>query len=120
MKIARPRIIFALAVAALGLSACAQNPMESEMYMSPDFGESVRQDLAAQIADPDAHYVGTPAPGASDGARIDLAQDRYQKNQVIPPSTTTASSRASIGNADNGNGGAGVGAGVGMAPSISQ
>ena len=118
MKIARPKTI-AMAIAALGLSACAQNPAQSEMYMSPDFGESVREDLAAQIADPDAHYVGTPAPGASDGSRIDLAQTRYQKNQVVQPSTTTASSTRSIGNADNGSGG-GAGAGVGMAPSISQ
>ena len=103
MKIARPhRIIVA---AALGLCACAQNPAQSEMRMSPDFGDAVRQDLAAQIADPDAHYAGTPAPGASDGARIDLAQTRYQQNQVIQPSSTTASSRGSIGNADNGSGG---------------
>ena len=106
MKIARP--IFIAAVA-LGLCACAQNPAQSEMRMSPDFGDALRENLEAQIADPDAHYVGTLAPGASDGARIDLAQTRYQQNQVIQPSSTTASSQRSIGNADNG-GGAGVGA----------
>jgi len=112
MKIARPRSFLVIA-AMLGLSACAaQSPVESEMRMSPDFGDAVRENLAAQIADPDPHYAGTVAPGASDGARIDLAQTRYQKNQVIPPSSTTASSQRSIGNADNGNGN---GAGVGMA-----
>ena len=73
-----------------------------------------RANLAAQIADPDAHYVGTPAPGASDGARIDLAQTRYQQNQVIPPASTTASSRT-VGATDNGNSGGGAGAGVAAA-----
>jgi type IV pilus biogenesis protein CpaD/CtpE len=111
MKIARPILIIA---AALGLCACAQNPAESQMRMSPDFGDALRENLAAQIADPDAHYAGTLAPGASDGARIDLAQTRYQTNDVIQPSTTTASSQRSIGNADNGGGGGG-GAGVGTA-----
>ena len=117
MTIARPILVIA---AALGLCACAQNPTQSEMRMSPDFGDAVRENLAAQIADPDAHYTGTPAPGASDGARIDLAQTRYQKNQVIQPSTTTASSAGSIGSADNGNGAGGGngGAGVGMAGTL--
>lgn len=107
-----------IGAAALGLNACAQNPAESEMRLSPDFGDAVRENLAAQIADPDAHYTGTPAPGASDGARIDLAQTRYQKNQVVQPSSTTASSARSIGNADNGSGNGG--AGVGMAPTLPQ
>ena len=111
MKISHAKTVFVIATM-LGLSACAQNPTQSEMRMSPDFGDAVRENLAAQIADPDPHYVGTIAPGASDGARIDLAQTRYQKNQVIQPSTTTASSARSIGNADNGGGG---GAGVGVA-----
>lgn len=113
MRIARPVLIVAVS---LGLHACAQNPTQSEMRMSPDFGDAVRENLAAQIADPDAHYTGTPAPGASDAARIDLAQTRYQQNEVIQPSSTTASSHSSIGNADNGSGG-GAGAGVGTAAS---
>ena len=113
VKIAHSRIVFATAIAMLGLAACTQNPSQSEMRMSPDFGDAVRENLAAQIADPDAHYVGTPAPGASDGARIDLAQTRYQQNQVIPPSSTTASSRT-LGATDNGGGG-GAGAGVAAA-----
>ena len=111
MKKIRPSAILMIA-AMLGLGACAQNPMESEMRMSPDFGEALRENLAAQIADPDPHYTGTLAPGASDGARIDLAQTRYQKNEVIRPATTTASGR-SLGGSDNGGGGgASVGAGA--------
>lgn len=107
MKIMHPRVFLTLA-AMLGLGACTQNPMQSEMRLSPDFGEALRENLAAQIADPDPHYAGTLAPGASDGARVDLAQTRYQKNQVVQPSSTTASSRT-VGATDNG-GGSGVGA----------
>ena len=101
------------------LSGCAQ----SSLRISPDFGNAVNQDIAAQIADPDAHYAGTPAPGSS-GPRVGLAQKRYDTGTVIQPSSTTASSSSSIGNADNGanggssagatGGGASTGAGVGM------
>ena len=82
------------------LSACAQ----SSLRINPDFGSAVSTDVAAQIADPDAHYEGTPAPGTA-GRRVGLAQDRYDANRVIQPSSTTASSSHSIGNADNGSGG---------------
>ncbi len=108
------RFIF-VASAGVLLSACTQ----SKLRMSPDFGNAVNQDLAAQIADPDAHYAGTPAPG-SNGARVGLAQKRYETNQVIPPSSITASGAASVGHADNGAGGGtdngSAGASVGMAP----
>ncbi len=100
----------ALVIAAgIALSACTQ----SSLRINPDFGNAVHQDIVAQIADPDARYEGVITPG-SDGARVGLAQKRYQANQVIPPSAVTASGRASIGNADNGTGG---GAGVGMGAS---
>src|SRR5258708_4629412 len=94
----------------MALSACTQ----SSLRMNPDFGNAVHQDIAAQIADPDARYEGVIAPG-SDGARVELAQKRYQANQVIPPSAVTASGSASIGSADNGAAGAGMGASAGTA-----
>jgi|SRR5438874_2687992 len=94
----------------MGLAACTQ----SSLRIQPDFGNALHQDIAAQIADPDARYEGTPAPG-SDPARVGLAQKRYQANQVIPPSAVTASGAGSIGRADNGTGaGSGVGASAGM------
>jgi hypothetical protein len=96
----------------LALSACAQ----SSLRINPDFGRALRQDVAAQVADPDALYQGTPAPG-SRGDRVGLAQKRYQNNEVIQPSSTTASSSASIGRADNGSSGSGVGASAGAAAS---
>ena len=113
MKIAQPKALLVIAVM-LGLGACTQNPAQSEIRLSPDFGDALRENLAAQIADPDPHYAGTLAPGASDGARIDLAQTRYQKNEVVRPASTTASSRT-FGGSDNG-GGAGASVGTGASP----
>ena len=103
------RLLSVMLVCAIpALSGCNQ----SSLRINPDFGRAVRQDVAAQIADPDAHYEGTPAPGSS-GPRVGLAQKRYDSNTVVQPSTTTASSRTSVGgSADNGGGG---GAGAGMA-----
>jgi len=107
------RLLSVMLVCAIpALSGCNQ----SSLRINPDFGSAVRQDLAAQIADPDAHYEGTPAPGSS-GARVGLAQKRYDSNTVVQPSTTTASSRASVGsNADNGGSGGGAGVGMGATP----
>jgi hypothetical protein len=90
----------AACIAALALSACTQ----SRLRMSPDFGDAVTLDERAQIADPDARYTGTPAPG-SNGQRVGLAQKRYDKNEVIPPSATGASSSNSINNTGANNNG---------------
>jgi len=79
-------LIVSLATALL-LSACTQ----SELRMQPDFGVAVRQDIAVQIADPDAHYAGVPAPG-SDGSRVSLAQTRYQTGHVVSPATVSSTS----------------------------
>jgi hypothetical protein len=106
------RAALAIAVCAT-LSACAQ----SSLRISPDFGSAVRQDVAAQIADPDARYEGVPAPGSA-SARVDLAQKRYNANQVIQPTSTTASSKT-LGGIDNGSGG-GVGVGMGASTGVSQ
>ena len=101
------RALFVTLCLGPAVSACQQ----SSLRLNPDFGSALHQDLAAQIADPDAHYEGTPAPGAA-GTRVGLAQKRYNNGQVIQPTGTTASSK-SLGSIDNGAGG-GTGAGVGM------
>jgi hypothetical protein len=92
--------LLVLAVAVLGLSGCVQ----SEIRLSPDFGSAVMQDTAAQIADPDAHYAGTPAPG-SDGLKVAGAVHRYETGKVIPPSSIGASSAGSVSGFDNGGSG---------------
>jgi hypothetical protein len=91
-------LIGVTAAAAL-LGGCVQ----SQMHLSSDFGRAVRQDIVAQIADPDAHYTGDPAPG-SNGLRVGLAQKRYDTGKVLeakPPTTTTIN----IGTFGGGSGG---------------
>lgn len=90
------------AVAAQG--ACTQTQLRD----APDFGESVRQDQAAQIANPDAHYAGVPGP-ASNGRRSDSAVDRYVRGKVIAP-PTMATSDVGVGSGGGGGGGGGGGA----------
>jgi type IV pilus biogenesis protein CpaD/CtpE len=80
-----------------GLSACVQ----SQKYLASDFGVAVRQDVAAQIADPDARY---PAATPSDGARAALGYDRYQAGKSIPPS----SGAMAVGGGSGGSGGQGA------------
>ena len=80
---------FAILALGLALSGCVQAPGN----MQADFGASVRQNVAAQVADPDAHYKRLDQP-ASSGSRTALAQDRYNKGKVIQPATPSASSVA--------------------------
>ena len=103
MKSAKELQVAAISVAAMTmLSGC-----ESSARLTPDFGQSVRQDIAAQITDPEG--VGRTAPAAKgDGARVALAQDRYQKNKVIPPQVSTTSGFGS-NTPSSGSGGSGSG-----------
>jgi hypothetical protein len=89
-----------LAGAALGLSAC----MQSRMSLADDYGQAVRQDMVAQVADPDAHYKGAPAPG-SNGRRVGIAQERYNRNAVIQPASTSTSNVSVGGGGGGGPGG---------------
>lgn len=82
------------------LAAGALGGCYSQTRLSPDFGVAVRQDVAAQIADPDAHYAGVAQPG-SNADRVSLAQRRYVAGRVIPPASTGTSS-ASVGGGDSG------------------
>jgi type IV pilus biogenesis protein CpaD/CtpE len=81
--------ILLLSAMAASLAAC----VESQPALSSDFGVAVRQDVAAQIADPDAHYGKT----TSDGARAALAQYRYRNDKVTPPSAAGASMSPTAG-----------------------
>ena len=79
--------ILLLSAMAASLAGC----VDSHPTLSPDFGVAMRQDMAAQIADPDAHYGKTD----SDGARAALAQERYRADKVIPPSSIGTSKAGS-------------------------
>jgi type IV pilus biogenesis protein CpaD/CtpE len=89
--------------AALGAAAIVGACSQTQLRDAPDFGESVRQDQAAQIANPDAHYAGAPGP-ASNGKRADSAVDRYMRGKVTAPQATATS--------DVGGGGGGGGGGA--------
>jgi hypothetical protein len=99
-----------LLLAAGGLSGC-----ESDLRISKDYGVAVRQDVAAQIADPDAHYTGVPQPG-SDSTKVASAQQRYVSGHVIQPASTSTST-VSTGGGGGGGGGGDSGGGGGGAPS---
>ena len=105
-----PAPLVALA-ATLGVAALLSACEETRLRDAPDFGESVRQDVAAQIANPDAHYAGTPAP-ASNGKRVDSGVERYVRGKVAaPPSTETSSVGGAGGGGGGGSGGGGGGGG---------
>src|SRR5438034_3038135 len=92
MPFAKHAAVAALLGAGLLLSGCA----ETQAHLSDDFGIAVKQDVAAQIADPDARYVGDPAPGSS-GSRVGSAQARYKSGRVLRPASTSTSSSSSGG-----------------------
>ncbi len=83
------------AIAALLLQACA-----STRHVGPvanaddkafnDFGLSVRQDIAAQIQEPNPAWK--KARVTSDGKRACLAEKRYQIDAPVAPSLATTSS----------------------------
>jgi type IV pilus biogenesis protein CpaD/CtpE len=78
--------LLTIGLSALGLAGCVQGNT-----VDPDFGVALRQNIAAQIADPAPRYVNAE-PAASDGARTALAQQRYQKGTVIQPQAEATSS----------------------------
>src|SRR4051812_39955953 len=75
-----------LLAAAGVLAGCA----EAQPHLADNFGQAVSEALVAQVANPDAQYLGTPAPGAM-GAPVALAQERYRTGKVIKPVPATAS-----------------------------
>lgn len=83
--------LLTIGLSALGLSACVQ-----ATTVDPEFGVALRQNIAAQVADPAPRYERT-APPASDGPRTALAQQRYEKGQVIPPAATATTNVAGGG-----------------------
>jgi hypothetical protein len=87
--------------AGLLLAGCT----ESRLHLSDGFGQALKQDQMAQVADPEAHYKGIPPAGAN-GSRAGIAQARYEHNAVIPPASVTTSS---VGGGGGGGGGSGGG-----------
>lgn len=68
----------------LALAACAPQPT-----ISPDFGASVRHNMAAQIINPEPRPA--EAPPGQDGARAQSAIERYRAGKVTKPASMSTS-----------------------------
>ena len=101
--------LLTIGLTALGLGGCVQGNT-----VDPEFGVALRQNIAAQIADPAPRYVRADPP-ASDCPRTALAQQRYEKGTVIQPVVQSTSTVTS-----NGGGGSGVLAGLVVTATCSQ
>ena len=75
------------------LGGCATGPGGAKTHATDsqyqDFGRSVRQDIAAQIADPDPAWKKDPPPATS-GKRAALALKAYEVNSVRRSQVTTS------------------------------
>lgn len=74
-----------LLLAAAALGGCA-----SQHTLSEDFGRALRENMLAQIADPEPPWANRPPPPA-DGARSGLAMERYRTGKTIKPKPAKAS-----------------------------
>jgi uncharacterized membrane protein YgcG len=92
------------------LAAGALGGCYNQLRLSPDYGAAVRQNSVAQVADPDARYVGVPQPGSAP-ERVSLAQRRYAAGRVITPASTSTSSVSGGGGGGGDSGGGGGGGG---------
>jgi uncharacterized membrane protein YgcG len=113
MKAATRTGLLMAALAGVGVIAagCADEKQLANDMGSADFGRAVHEDLAAQIADPDAVYKGPPPP--SSGQRADLAQTRYQADKVTPPASVSTGGGGGGGGSSGGGGGGGSSGGGG-------
>ncbi len=75
------RIITAVVIGLAVLTACETEP---RMTLSPDFGNTVRHNMAVHIINPPSLGKATTAL-PMDGVRAQGAIDRYQKHEVIEP-----------------------------------
>jgi len=103
------------ALAGVGFLAtgCADERVINDDMRASDFGRAVHEDMAAQIADPDAAYKGPPP--ASSGERAALAQTRYKNDKVTQPAGLSSSTSVG-GGGGGGGGGSGGGGGGGTGP----
>lgn len=97
--------LLSVGLAALAVSGCEAIPNQAHKE-DPNFGRALRQNIAAQIADPAPNYSYDEAP-ASSGPRTAVAQRRYDTNSVTQPTTTKTQTAVSTGGSGGGGGGGG-------------
>ena len=88
---------------ALALSGCEAIPNQANRT-DPEFGRALRQNLAAQVADPAPNYAYDNPP-ASSGPRTGVAQKRYDTGTVIQPSGESTQTVTGGGGSGGGSGG---------------
>lgn len=97
--------------AALLLTACSGHGggLDPQRFNSPDYGASVRNNIATQSVPADPEVVNGPVE--ADGARQSLAQQRYRTDRVkTPPDPATSSvATGASGTSSTGSGGGGGG-----------
>lgn len=93
--------------AALLVSACTGHGggLDPARFNSPDFGASVRSNVAAESVPVDPAVVNGPVE--ADGARQSLAQTRYHTDRVKQPPDLATSSVSTSGTSGSGTGGGG-------------
>jgi type IV pilus biogenesis protein CpaD/CtpE len=92
MRLQPWHVLAALVGGSVLLAGCTESRLdETRLRIEDDFGRAVNQDLAAQVANPDAGRDDSGPPPASNGARAALAQTRYRQDAVTPPSSVGAS-----------------------------
>ncbi len=73
-----------ITAAVLGLAVLTACETEPRMTLSPDFGNTVRHNMAVHVINPPSLGKETTAT-LMDGVRALGAIDRYQKHEVIEP-----------------------------------
>ncbi len=82
--------IFAAVV--IGFAVLAACETEPRMTLSPDFGNTVRHNMAVHVINPPSLGKATTAL-PMDGVRAMGAIDRYQKHEVIEPEKVETTER---------------------------
>ena len=108
MKTTRP---LAALAAAFFVSSCAGHGggLDSARFNDPDFGASVRNNIAAESVPADPATLNSPVE--ADGARQSLAQTRYHTDHVKQPPSPATSSVVTTGAGGSTEGSGGTGGG---------
>ncbi|HXI87090.1 MAG TPA: hypothetical protein VNH64_06500 [Parvularculaceae bacterium] len=91
-------------IIAFGLSACASQVGYYDFYSDDAnmvFGQSVKQNIAAQTVNPD----GSDADVEANGARVGKANDAYRADKVEKPRSTGTTVSVKQSNQGGGQGG---------------
>ncbi len=105
MKLKTGLKVAALAGAGALLAGCADQVGLDKEFQSMDMTSAVKEDMAAQIADPDVAYRGPPPP--SNGPRAERAATNYEKGTINAPTAISSLTQIQGSSGSTGGGGGG-------------